>query len=192
MMNTRLGLTAAALLLCLPACTSAISGKPHVAAGSGGCAGGAIVEPKGGPYCYATPDGFTAARAMLSGAQYTSAVALDKDNLIIAGVYPAPSNLDTLSDQDLTKALDELMDKQDSPSFKLASTSGTLSKPPGGRAVEYRATTDSKPPITVDLYVISKGHTKVQLNCQSTDQPAKIETACGKVLQSMRITATGN
>lgn len=172
-------------------CTSQVAGTPHVGAASGGCSGSTIVEPKGGPYCYAVPGGFRQAQAELGGAKYTTGVALDKDNLIIAGVFPAPADLDKLSDSELKRAVDQLIGQQNSPSFKLDSDSGKLTKPPAGRAIEYRAVTNGSPPIHVDLYIIARGHTKVQLNCQSTNKQQKVETACGQVLQSLRITSTG-
>jgi hypothetical protein len=191
MTKIRLCLALGTLLGAL-ACTSSVAGTPHVASAQGGCNGGKIVEPKGGPYCYTVPAGFTEGVAQLGGAQYTTGVVLDKNNLIIAGVFPAPTDLDKLSDSDLTKAVDDLIGKQDSASFKLSSDAGKLTKPPAGRAIEYQATTNNTPPIHVDLYIISKGHTKVQLNCQSTDKQQKVQTACGQVLQSLRITSTGN
>ena len=191
MAKIRLCLALAALLGAL-ACTSSVAGTPHLAAAQGGCTGGTIIEPKGGPYCYTAPTGFKQSQAQLGGAQYTTGVILDKNNLIIAGVFPAPTDLDKLSDSELTKAVDELIGKQDSASFRLSSNTGKLSKPPAGRAIEYQATTDGSPPIHVDLYIVSKGHTKVQLNCQSTNQQQKVQAACAQVLQSLRITSTGN
>jgi hypothetical protein len=179
-----------ALLPITAACTSSISGTPHVAAAKGGCSsGGNVVEPEGGPYCYSVPKGFASAQAQLGGAKYTPAVALDKQNLIIAGVFPAPTDLDKLSDSELTTAVNQLLDQQDSAGFKLASPDGKLTKQPAGRALEYHAVTNSTPPINVDLYIVSRGHTKVQLNCQSTNQEKKIETGCQQVLHSLRITS---
>lgn len=184
-------LGALGLLVGVMSCTSQVAGSPHVGSASGGCSGDTIVEPKGGPYCYAVPNGFRQAQAELGGAKYTTGVALDKDNLIIAGVFPAPADLDKLSDSALKRAVDQLIGQQDSPSFKLATDFGTLSKPPAGRALEYHAVTNGSPPIHVDLYIIARGHTKVQLNCQSTNQQRKVETACAQVLQSLRITSAG-
>jgi hypothetical protein len=184
-------LGALCLLVAIFGCTSQIAGNPHIGAAGGGCSGNTIVEPKGGPYCYAVPSGFKQAQAELGGAKYTTGVALDKDNLIIAGVFPAPADLDKLSDSALKRAVDQLIGQQDSPSFKLASDFGKLSKPPAGRAIEYHAVTNGSPPIHVDLYIVARGHTKVQLNCQSTDNQKKVETACGQVLQSLRITSNG-
>jgi hypothetical protein len=184
-------LGALCLLVGVIGCTSQVAGTAHVGAAGGGCSGSTIVEPKGAPYCYAVPSGFHSAQAELGGAKYTTGAALDKDNLIIAGVFPAPADLDKLSDSALKKAVDQLIGQQNSPSFKLASDSGALSKPPAGRAIEYHAVTNGSPPIHVDLYIIARGHTKVQLNCQSTNQQSKVETACGQVLQSLRITSAG-
>jgi hypothetical protein len=179
------------LLPITAACTSSISGTPHVAAAKGGCTGSAskVVEPEGGPYCYVVPKGFATAPAQLGGAKYTTAVALDKQNLIIAGVFPAPSDLDQLSDSELTTAVDQLLDQQDSAGFRLASPNGKLTNQAAGRALEYHAVTNSSPPIKVDLYIVSRGHTKVQLNCQATNQQKKVEAGCRQVLRSLRITA---
>ena len=149
-----------------------------------------MVSPSGAPYCYVVPPGFTRTKATLGGADYASAVSLDNHDIIVAGVFPAPSNLDALTDRELTHAVDDLIGRENSAGFHLVSRHGKLTKPAAGRALEYRATTPTTPPITIDLFVVSKGHTKVQLNCQYTAQRAKVEAACARVLASMRITSS--
>lgn len=160
----------------------------HAAYAPISCSGQHVVEPRGAPYCYQAPDGFTiGAKGRLGESKYPSAIGLDPDNIIAAGIFHAPADTDDLSDGQLRQANDQVVVQAESGTLDLDSRQGTLTKVPAGRVIGYEGRTRTGKKLGIALYFVFDGHSKLQVNCQWTTKEDRIRAGCTKVLHDLRL-----
>lgn len=160
------------------------------------CSGGTVIQPKGAPYCYLLPSGFTDATEQLTlnyqsanPSQFDSAAAVAVHDVIIVAVYPLRENSDKLTSTILSQQVNAVLSQGESSGFTVTG-SPSLTQVDGARAFvipikqndgEYGST----------IYFVFRGFTEVEINCQfATDEP-KIDAGCASVRNSINIIDLG-
>lgn len=180
----------------LAGCATAVTGTATAAGPfvptSLSCSGGTVVAPKGAPYCYLVPAGFTNATGQLTlnyqsanPSQFDSAVAVAVHDVIIVAVYPLRENSDTVSSTVLGSQVQAVLDQGESSGFTITG-SPTPTTVDGARAFvipikqndgQYGST----------IYFVFRGFTEVEINCQFANEPDTINTGCASVRDSIQI-----
>lgn len=153
------------------------------------CEGGKVVAPPSAPYCYVVPDGTQQLSdvTLPGGGKFTTAVGVSDTDVIAVTTFPTTVDTDTLSDDELQKATDQVVSSELSGQFTLSISKGERLTVDGQRTLHYRGKAKSQP-IEIDFYFAYKDKDKVQVNCQyGASAKAKITAACSQLLDSMRL-----
>jgi hypothetical protein len=156
------------------------------------CSGGAVVEPKGAPYCYLLPGGFTDATGQLTlnyqsadPSQYDSAVAVAVHDVIIVAVYPLRENSDDLNSTVLGQQVDAVLGQGESSGFTVTGNPRPTTVD-GARAFQIPIKqNDGQYGSTI--YFVFRGFTEVEINCQFAARQSTIDTGCAGVRGSIQI-----
>jgi hypothetical protein len=151
------------------------------------CGGGTVISPKDAPYCYLLPPGLTEIKeiALPGGGDFTSAVGIGGRDVIAVTVFQTPGNTDELSDDELRADTDQVVDRQLSGDFTFTSKVGEALTVDEARAVHYRAKAKQET-FDIDIYFVYRARAKMQVNCQSKDHRAQIDSGCQSLLQSLQ------
>lgn len=191
------------LMLTLAAC-AALAGCDTVIAGSAtpapgapkpatlSCSGSGVIEPKGAPYCYRLPPGFTDATGQLTlnyqsanPSKYDSAVAVAVHDVIIVAVYPLRENSDDVSSDVLGQQVAAVLTQGESAGFTVTGNP-TPTTVDGARAFEIPIKqNDGQYGSTI--YFVFRGFTEVEINCQFATQQPRIDVGCASVRGSIKI-----
>lgn len=156
------------------------------------CAGDDVVRPRGAPYCYLLPGGFTDATDQLTlnyqspnPSEYESAVAVAVHDVIIVAVYPLREDSDSLSDDALSDEVNLVLRQGESSGF-------TVTGQPTPTTVDenraFRIPIKQKDgQYTSTIYFVFRGFTEIEINCQYARQRAAIERGCAGLLRSIQI-----
>jgi len=189
----------AVLLACclvLAGCAVSISGSavpaPGGVATTAACTGGHVIQPKGAPYCYLLPTGFTDTTGQLSlqyqsasPSSYVSAVAVAPYDTIIVAVYPLRLNSDSLSSSALSDLINGALSNSAAAGIKVVGQS-TITSVNGARAVRLTVSkTDGQ--FTSTLYFAFRGYTEVEVDCQWAQQQSQIDKGCTSIRNSIQI-----
>lgn len=181
------------LLTCtlVAGCATTITGSAVPAAGGTAldCAGGKVVEPKGAPYCYLLPTGFTdvsnAVTLQYQSAnpgRYISAIEVAKFDTITVSVYPLRADSDTVSSGDLSAAIVSAL--PDPTSTGIRSGTPTMTTLAGARAV--RVTVQSAGQYASTAWFAFRGYTEVEVDCQWAQHQDQIDQGCAGVRNTLR------
>jgi hypothetical protein len=151
-----------------------------------------VVQPKGAPYCYLLPAGFTDTTGQLSlqyqsssPSSYVSAVAVAPYDTIIVAVYPLRLNSDSLSASALSDLINGALSNSAAAGIKVVGQS-TITSLNGARAVRLMVSkTDGQ--FTSILYFAFRGYTEVEVDCQWARQQAQIDKGCSSIRNTIRI-----
>jgi hypothetical protein len=156
------------------------------------CSGGTVVAPKGAPYCYLLPAGFTDATGQLTlnyqsanPSQFDSAVAVAVHDVIIVAVYPLRENSDDISSTVLSQQVDAVLGQGESSGFTVTGNP-TPTTVDGARAFEIPIKQNNGQ-YGSTIYFVFRGFTEVEINCQFAAQQSKIDTGCAGVRGSIQI-----
>ncbi len=183
-------------LLVTAGCATSIAGSAVPAAGrvvaAAACSGGNVIQPKGAPYCYQLPAGFTDTTGKLSlqyqsanPSSYVSAVAVAPYDTIIVAVYPLRLDSDSLSEPALSDLIDSALSNSAAAGIKVVGQS-TITSVDGARAVRLTVSkTDGQ--FTSTLYFAFRGYTEVELDCQWAQQQSMIDKGCAGIRNTIQI-----
>lgn len=156
------------------------------------CTGGQVVQPKGAPYCYLLPAGFTDATDQLTlnyqspnPSEYDSAVAVAVHDVIIVAVYPLRENSDSLADDALAREVNLVL-RQGAASGFTVTGDPTPTTVDGDRAFQIPIRQNDGE-YTSTIYFVFRGFTEVEINCQYADRRAAVERGCAGLLRSIQI-----
>lgn len=187
-----------AACLALAGCHTTIAGSATPAPGAVprpatlSCSGPDVIEPKGAPYCYRLPSGFTDATGQLTlnyqsanPSRFDSAVAVAVHDVIIVAVYPLRENSDDISSDVLSQQVDAVLTQGESAGFTVTGNP-TPTTVDGARAFEIPIKqNDGQYGSTI--YFVFRGFTEVEINCQFATQQPKIDAGCASVRRSIQI-----
>ena len=151
-----------------------------------------MIQPKGAPYCYLLPAGFTDTSGKLSlqyqggnASSYVSAVAVAPYDTIIVAVYPLRLNSDSLSSSALSDLINGALSNSAAAGIKVVGQS-TITSLNGARAVRLMVNkTDGQ--FTSILYFAFRGYTEVEVDCQWAQQQPAIDRGCAGIRNSIQI-----
>lgn len=178
------------LTCCLVAagCATVIPGSA-VPAGSGAattlsCSGGTLIKPKGAPYCYLLPAGFTDITDNVTlqyqsanPGRYLSAIEVARLDTITVSIYPLHSDSDSLGLDFLTTQLQNAL--PDAATTGITAGKPTTTTLAGARAVQFSVTKTGEYSSTV--YFAFRGYTELEVDCQWAQQQADIDRGCAGV-----------
>jgi hypothetical protein len=154
--------------------------------------GGKVIQPKGAPYCYLLPGGFSDATGQLTlnyqsdnPSQYDSAVAVAVHDVIIVAVYPLRENSDNLSASSLSDQVDAVLGQGESAGFTVTGDP-TQTTVDDARAFEIPIKQNDGQYVS-SIYFVFRGFTEVEINCQFADHKADIDKGCASMRASIEI-----
>lgn len=162
--------------------------------GLGGGDGGQVVAPSGGPYRYVVPDGLhrrddVEVVAGAEDAQAVTAVALDRDDLIVVSGYALSAPVSSLERDDLIAELDRSVRESVGAGGSIAGPSEVAIE--NGTAFAYDVTGTRTPdgdPATVRIVSALRGSTQVLVVCRATDRARQtLMRACGRLVASLEL-----
>jgi hypothetical protein len=172
--------------------TAATPTKPPVRTTLDCSGGGKVIQPKGAPYCYLLPAGFTDATGQLTlnyqsdnPSQYDSAVAVAVHDVIIVAVYPLRENSDELSASALGEQVNAVLGQGESAGFTVTGDP-TQTTVDDARAFEIPIKQNDGQ-YSSSIYFVFRGFTEVEINCQFADHQADIDKGCASMRDSIEI-----
>jgi hypothetical protein len=175
-----------------PVAGSAAPSQKPVARTKLDCSGGKIIQPKGAPYCYLLPSGFTDATGQLTlnyqsdnPSQYDSAVAVAVHDVIIVAVYPLRENSDELSASSLSEQVNAVLGQGESAGFTVTGDP-TQTTVDGARAFQIPIKQNDGQYVS-SIYFVFRGFTEVEINCQYADHQTDIDKGCASMRDSVEV-----
>lgn len=158
-----------------------------------GCSGSTkVIQPKGAPYCYLLPSGFTDATDQLmlnyqsdNPSQYDTAVAVAVHDVIIVAVYPLRENSDGLSASVLGDQVSAVLGQGESAGFTVTGDP-TPTTVDNARAFEIPIKQNDGQ-YASSIYFVFRGYTEVEINCQFADHQSEINTACAAIRSDIEV-----
>lgn len=151
-----------------------------------------MIQPKGAPYCYLLPAGFTDATGQLTlnyqsanPSQYDSAIAVAVHDVIIVAVYPLRENSDGLSADVLGQQVNAVLDQGESAGFSVTGSPSPTTVD-GARAFQIPIKQNSGQYAST-IYFVFRGFTEVEINCQFAAEQDDITSGCAEVRDTIQI-----
>ncbi len=182
----------ALLTCCLVAagCATTITGAAVPVAGAITCAGGTVIQPKGAPYCYLLPDGFTDTSDKItlqyqgaSPARYLSAVEVAQYDTITVSVFPLRANSDPLSATELSTVVTDAL--AGAAATGISAGQPGMTSLNGARTVQITVRKTGGQ-FTATTYFAFRGFTELEINCQWAQHKSDIDRGCASIRDTIR------
>jgi hypothetical protein len=156
------------------------------------CAGGTVVTPKGGPYCYRLPPGMRDVTGKVQlgagtgAAKYVSAMGLAGRDVIVVMVYRTPADSDLLPSPRIVSDLGPVLTSLTKAGFVFSSRVPRTGMVDRARAFSYHARSKDSS-YQSDLTFVFRGRSQIEVLCQYATSPATMQRACGQLLASLQV-----
>jgi hypothetical protein len=142
-----------------------------------------VIQPKGAPYCYLLPAGFTDITndvtlqyQSANPGRYISAIEVAKLDTITVSDYPLRANSDPVS---MTSLADQIIAALPAPSSGITTGQPTTTTLNGARTIQL--TVDRAGEYSSTIYFAFRGFTEIEVDCQWAQDQADIDRGCASV-----------